>query len=203
MIRINIRIVIFALKYLFLPNLLFAIYFYKKNRHGLHILQLENYYNDRYLAWMKNNLKTVFDVKAIGLLIIPMVVMYLFNFRLGFWLNIIAYLTLIFTSKRPKEKKPFVATSRINRMAVTYAIIILAICYISMLYGIYIANICAIFAYVFVYIVNLINRPVEKAIRAGFCRKATKNLESIKGLEVVGITEIGRASCRERVLQVV
>lgn len=188
MIRINIRIVIFALKYLFLPNLLFAIYFYKKNRHGLHILQLENYYNDRYLAWMKNNLKTVFDVKAIGLLIIPMVVMYLFNFRLGFWLNIIAYLTLIFTSKRPKEKKPFVATSRINRMAVTYAIMILAICYISMLYGIYIANICAIFAYVFVYIVNLINRPVEKAIRAGFCRKATKNLESIKGLEVVGIT---------------
>ncbi|MFG6319224.1 MAG: hypothetical protein K1W33_05130, partial [Clostridia bacterium] len=88
--------------------ILFAIYFYKKNRHGLHILQLENYYNDRYLAWMKNNIKTVFDVKSIGLLLIPVFVMFFINSNLGILLNCIAYLTLIFTSKRPKEKKPFV-----------------------------------------------------------------------------------------------
>ena len=30
---------------------LFVVYFYKKIRHGLHILQLENYYNDRYAFW--------------------------------------------------------------------------------------------------------------------------------------------------------
>ena len=36
--------------------ILFAIYFYKKIRHGLHILQLENYYNDRYAVWLKKNI---------------------------------------------------------------------------------------------------------------------------------------------------
>ena len=180
--RINTECMIAILQYVLLQCLPFAIYFYKKNRHGLHILQLENYYNDRYLAWMKNNIKTI------GLLVIPVIVMIFFNWDLGSLLNVVAYLTLILTSKRPKEKKPFVVTARIKRMAVTYAIIIAAIFYISARNVVLILNICAIFAYVFVYIVNLINRPIEKAIRAGFCRKATQNLKSIKGLEVVGIT---------------
>lgn len=173
-----------------LNYILFAIYFYKKNRHGLHILQLENYYNDRYLAWMKNNIRIVLDVKVIGLMIIPLVVMHFLNWNIGIVLNAIAYLTLIFTSKKPKEKKPFVVTSRINRMAITYTIIIIAVCILStqVIDGFILLNIVAIFAYAFVYIVNLINRPVEKAIRAKFCRKASKNLQSIKGLEVVGIT---------------
>ena len=186
--RINTECMIAILQYVLLQCLPFAIYFYKKNRHGLHILQLENYYNDRYLAWMKNNIKTIFDIKTIGLLVIPVIVMIFFNWDLGSLLNVVAYLTLILTSKRPKEKKPFVVTARIKRMAVTYAIIIAAIFYISARNVVLILNICAIFAYVFVYIVNLINRPIEKAIRAGFCRKATQNLKSIKGLEVVGIT---------------
>ncbi|MCX4302864.1 MAG: Mur ligase family protein [Clostridia bacterium] len=169
--------------------ILFAIYFYKKNRHGLHILQLENYYNDRYLAWMKNNIKTVFDVKSIGLLLIPVFVMFFINSNLGILLNCIAYLTLIFTSKRPKEKKPFVVTSRINRMAITYLILIVLFCFVSQYLGeILLLNFVSIFAYVFVYVVNLINRPIEKAIRAKFCRKASQNLKSINGLKVVGIT---------------
>ena len=41
-------------KFLANLNLFIAIYFfYQRFRHGLHILQLENYYNDRYAAWMK------------------------------------------------------------------------------------------------------------------------------------------------------
>lgn len=183
----NIKSIIIAL--LLVNYICFIIYFYKKNRHGLHILQLENYYNDRYAAWMKNNIKTVIDVKTIGLLIIPIIVMVAFNLQLGLILNIIAYLTLIFTTKKHKEKKPFVVTARINRMAITYAILIILIGLAS-IYRVpmLVANITAIFAYVFVWVVNFINRPIEKTIRAGFCKKATKNLESIKDLKVVGIT---------------
>ena len=33
-------------------------------------------------------------------------------------------------------------------------------------------------AYTFVYIVNVINRPIEKSIRKGFCVKASKKLKS-------------------------
>ena len=56
---------------IYLSNLiliLFLIYIYRTNRHGLHILQLEHYYTDRYVKWMKENANTIFDVKKVGLL---------------------------------------------------------------------------------------------------------------------------------------
>lgn len=171
---------------------LFIVYFYKKIRHGLHILQLENYYNDRYAFWMKNNLKTVLDIKVIGLMVIPIVVFILGKTNIAFAVEILAYLCLIFTSKRKKEKKPFVVTSRIKRMYCTYLILIAILVAIANLgnyiVGLAIANFVAIIAYSFVYIVNLINRPIEKAIRRGFCKKASENLKSINGLKVLGIT---------------
>ena len=39
--------------------ILILAYFYKVTRHGLHILQLENYYLDRYAVWMKRYLNKV------------------------------------------------------------------------------------------------------------------------------------------------
>ena len=171
---------------------LFVVYFYKKVRHGLHILQLENYYNDRYAVWMKNNIKTVLDVKVIGLMVIPMIIFVLGKANIAFGIEILAYLALILTSKKKKEKKPFVVTSRIKRMYGTYFVLIVILVLVANLgnemVGLAIANFVSIIAYTFVYIVNFINRPVEKAIRRGFCNKASENLKSIKGLRVLGIT---------------
>ena len=171
---------------------LFIIYFYKKVRHGLHILQLENYYNDRYSFWMKNNLKIVLNYKVICLMIIPIIVFILGKTNLAFALEILAYIYLIFTSKRKKEKKPFVVTARIRRMYFTYLILIVILVVIAnktnYIIGLSITNLVAIIAYSFVYIVNLINRPIEKYIRHGFCKKASNKLKDINGLKVVGIT---------------
>lgn len=172
--------------------LLFFIYFYKKVRHGLHILQLENYYNDRYVAWMKNNFKTVLDLKVIVFMVIPIIVFILGKVNLAFTVEILAYLCLILTSKRKKEKKPFVVTSRIKRMYGTYLILMIILVILANrvngIIGLLIANFVAIIAYTFVYIVNLVNRPIEKQIRKGFCKKASDNLKSIKDLKVLGIT---------------
>lgn len=172
--------------------LLFLVYFYKKVRHGLHILQLENYYNDRYATWMNQNIKLVFDIKVIGLMAIPIVLFLIGYSKFAFYLNIIAYLVLILTTKRKKEKKPFVTTARIKRMYITYVIIFIALFLITnfanLITGLIIANVFSMIAYTFVYIVNLINSPIEGSIRAGYCRKASNNLKSINGLEVIGIT---------------
>ena len=172
--------------------LLFLVYFYKKVRHGLHILQLENYYNDRYAHWMHQNIKNVFDIKVIGLMLIPIILFWLGEPEIAFTLNIFAYLGLIITTKKKKEKKPFVVTARIKRMYITYlvifAIIALITNLVNLVTGLMIANIFSIIAYTFVYIVNVLNKPIEKSIRAGFCRKASKSLKSINGLEVLGIT---------------
>lgn len=171
---------------------LFVVYFYKKIRHGLHILQLENYYNDRYSYWMKINLKTVLSVRVIGLMVIPIVLFAFGKTKIAFALEIIAYLCLIFTSKRKKEKKPFVVTSRIKRMYFTYLVLITILVIFTNLgnciLGLGIANFVAIIAYSFVYIVNLINKPIEKYIRHGFCNKASEKLQSINGMKVLGIT---------------
>ena len=107
-----------------LSIILFAVYFYKKIRHGLHILQLENYYNDRYAVWMKKNIKTVLNIKTIGMLAIPIILLAINQTNIAFALEILAYLVLIVTSKKKKEKKPFVVTARIRRMYMTFLVLL-------------------------------------------------------------------------------
>lgn len=175
-----------------LSIILFAVYFYKKIRHGLHILQLENYYNDRYAVWMKKNIKTVLNIKIIGMLAIPIILLAINQTNIAFALEILAYLALIVTSKKKKEKKPFIVTARIRRMYVTFLVllaIVFGICNFSnVIVATIVINVLASIAYTFVYIVNLINRPIEKSIRHGFCKKAHQKLKDVPGLKVIGIT---------------
>ena len=175
--------------------ILIACYFYRITRHGLHILKLENYYVDRYASWMKRCIKKVFSIKSIVILLIPIILLFIgtdFSVKLGFTIEIIGLIFLIFSFKKEKEKKAFVVTARIKRVYTTYIIlfVIAAVCANIFDYRIMLTviNICAIFAYIFVYIVSIINKPIEGSIRRGFCKKAEKKLKDIPGLEVVGIT---------------
>lgn len=180
-------------EFLIVLNLmLFLILFYKRAREGLHILQLENYYNDRYVVWMKRYSKKVFNIRAIVALLLP-IILFIFNLNnVALILNILVYMFIILKSKRRKEKKAFVVTSRIRRMYITYLIIFAAIVvlekFVNFKVSISVANICSIFAYTFVYLVNLINRPVEKSIRKGYCIKASNKLKEMPDLKVIGIT---------------
>ena len=175
---------------------LILIYFYKITRHGLHILQLENYYIDRYAVWMKKNIKKVLNIKKTILLIIPIICFLIINMKnliyVGYAIEILVFVYLILTTKRAKEKKPFVVTARIRRVYFTYLILFLiGIICANVFNGrivLIILNICSVFAYLFVYIVSIINKPIEKAIRKKFCNQAKKKLKDIPGLKVVGIT---------------
>ena len=48
---------------------LIFVYFYRITRHGLHILQLENYYISRYAKWMKRCITKVLNITTIILLL--------------------------------------------------------------------------------------------------------------------------------------
>ena len=64
----------------YLTNLvlvLFIIYFCKTNRKGLHIFQLEHYYRDRYLKWLKDNSAQTFNFNNIILLCISSILLVL------------------------------------------------------------------------------------------------------------------------------
>lgn len=172
--------------------ILFLIYIYRTNRHGLHILQLEHYYTDRYIKWMKENSKEIFSVKRMALLLIPFIVYFLGSEKLACILIILAYLVLIFSVKRKKEKKPFVYTQRVKRQYITYFILMcLLVVITTVFYNVYsliLLNIIAMFSYVLVYIVATINKPIEKIINNGFCNKAQKKLKSMPDFKIVGIT---------------
>jgi len=171
---------------------LFLILFYKRAREGLHILQLENYYNDRYAVWMKKYIKKVINIETIILFFIPIILLIFDINNIALFINLIIYILLIYLAKKPKEKKAFVVTSRIRRMYITYLLIfIILVCIAIMIdfkISIILSDICAIFAYVFVYIVNSINRPIEKCIRKKYCVKASQKLKEMPNLKVIGIT---------------
>ena len=115
--------------------LLLLVYFYRLTRHGLHILQLENYYLSRYTGWMKKNLKKVLNIKTVTLLLIPAIMTALSIFVNQLLLPalivealVLMYLTIRF--KKQKEKKAFVVTARIKRVYTTYLVlyILLVVC---------------------------------------------------------------------------
>ena len=176
--------------------ILILVYFYKITRHGLHILQLENYYLDRYVVWIKKNIKKVISIRNIILLLMPIICFIIIKsgklLLISYIIEILVFIYLIIKTKKPKEKKAFVVTARIKRVYVTYLVLFVLVAVIANIfdgkYALIFLNICAIFAYFFVYIVNLINRPIEKSIRKGFCIKAKKKLKEIPNLKVIGIT---------------
>lgn len=171
---------------------LFLIYIYRTNRHGLHILQLEHYYTDRYVKWMKENSNITFNIKKIGLLFISSVVFGLGFYKAGYIVTIITYITLILSFHKNKEKKPFVKTARVKRQYVTYLIIaiilILMVNVFNDVYSMIVLNIFAMITYCLVYAVATINKPIENAINKKFCRRAHKKLNDIPDCKVIGIT---------------
>lgn len=176
---------------------LLLIYFYRIMRHGLHILQLENYYLSRYTNWMKKNIKKVLNIKSIVLLLIPTVMIIVSNFignllLPGLIIETLILIYLIISFKKQKEKKAFVVTARIKRVYISclglfVLLVVVANCF-NYKVVLPIANICAIFAYFLVNVVNIINKPIEANIRNGFCRKAKNKLKEIPGLKVIGVT---------------
>ena len=180
---------------------LFLFYFLRTNRKGLHILQLEHYYKDRYIKWMKENINVVFDLKKIILLIISSIVLILGYETIGFAIIIITYILLFLTIPMKKEKKPFVVTKRVKRQFLTYLVLIIILGLFVNVFkdnlSIILLNILAIISYVFVYIVALITTPIEKNINDSFCKKASQKLKEIPDFKVIGVTgSFGKTSTK-------
>lgn len=169
--------------------LTFIIYFYKKTRHGLHMLQLESYKNERYRKWVKIN-KTI-DIKEIILLLLVNILIYIGFETIGIILiNIIFIIYTIIRNQR-QEKKPFVVTARIKRMYITYIIILVILAIfmqINYKIAITVISILAILSYKIVEIINIINSPIEKQIQKKYYNKAKNKLEQVKDLKIIGIT---------------
>ena len=163
-------------------------YIFTKIRHGLHMLQLEYYKNDRYKSWMKKNKKQVYSLR--DLLLFISTIACLINLRMGLILNIIFGVLLFISRNIYKEKKPLVVTGRIKRMYATELIIFAILLFASNIniYLLFLVDLVTIFAYYIVIIVNIVNIPIEKSIQEKFVRRAKKTLRQMNNLKIIGIT---------------
>ena len=75
------------------------IYMHTKIRHGVHMLQLEYYKNDRYKSWIKKNKKVVFSLRDVLLFIGTIVTLINIkaNFLLFLSLNLCNFIFYLFS----------------------------------------------------------------------------------------------------------
>lgn len=178
------------LNYILLEILLVLLYVYMhtKIRHGVHMLQLEYYKNDRYKSWINKNKKVVFSFRDILMFIGTIIV--IINIRVGLIISILITLLLLLGRNIFKEKKPLVITQRVKRIFFTETVIFLfisALVNINIVYMILI-NTLIVLAYYFVIFINVLNKPIEKIIQEKFVIKAKKKLKEMKNLKIIGIT---------------
>ena len=158
----------------FLLSLIPLVYLtYIKSKKSIHMLQ-QNYYDEsnRYLLWIKNNLKKVFLSFDLALFIIAFA--FLLNNVISNCLFILLTLFSIIEIKRIKEqvKKPLVITARVKRMFVTLLVLYLII--IGVIILLFNENNIIVYYLIFslltylnyfvLWLVNKINIPVEKCV---------------------------------------
>lgn len=172
-----------------------------KNKRSLHMLQ-QNLYNEnnRYIKWIKKNLKSVFiTLDFISFLLIS--IAYLLDNKISGVLVIIAWILYTLESIRilnnrkiEQVKKPLVITKRVRRLIFTISVLFvlpIIIYFVDRNNGYLMLVVEAgitYFSYFIVWIAKVINTPVEKFVYKYYETQAKNKLKSMSNLKVIGIT---------------
>ncbi len=159
-------------------------------KHGNHMLQLNSYFNGRYASYLKKNILKEIDWKAV-------VALAGYVFLMSGPTPAVSAYALIYVvcdllKPKKEEKKPLVMTQRVKRLTVTEGILCAAILacglWIKSVYVPILLFVTAFFTPLAVLVANLINQPIEMAIRQKFVNNAKAKLEAMNDLKVIGIT---------------
>ncbi len=174
----------------------------------LHMLQQNSYYNTRYLSWAKENfgLKTVFAI----LLLVATCSFIKFDIFVLILVAVSSVFKVLHTfSFQKKAIKPLVFTSRVKRMYVTAFVILAALATCLIIFdAARIPLLIAVFALFYfpgvtAIIVNIINTPIEKAVKQWYINDAKKKLRSFKEIKIIGITgSYGKTSTKHIIARI-
>jgi len=157
----------------------------------MHMFQLNSYKAATHARWLRANLRSL----------IPSL-LFLILCSLGFFISNLAVLAaafaalcvvaVLFYMPVKKAKKPLVFTARVNRMLVTCGVLLAAVICLALLVPIklevlMLSLFCAASPFV-VMLANLINAPIEAAVRQYYINDAKKILRGCPNLTVIGIT---------------
>ncbi|MCL1848754.1 MAG: UDP-N-acetylmuramoyl-tripeptide--D-alanyl-D-alanine ligase [Clostridiales bacterium] len=171
-------------------------YFWGGLYHGLHILQQNSYYSDRYSQWLKKHpvngavyLVPIAFIASIALDQYLGIELYLF-------LSGAVFIVLAFVNRREREIKPLVFTWRVGRLTLTTILMCIAFsCLMHAYFRMslwwelpFFLSLLHLMSSIMLIISNQINQPIENRIAQGFIRDAKKILAGHPGLKVIGIT---------------
>ena len=170
---------------------------------NVHIFQLNSYGVGTHLKWMgKNVFAHIYNIFA---LLFGAVTLFsdFYKKDTGFSALVIhavfalTFLVLFFANiPKKKAKTPLVFTARVKRMAVTYMILALLAAAAAVAFpyfGVEGLSYAVLFVFYalspfFIFLANLINAPVECAVRNHYLNDAKKILKSCPDLKIIGIT---------------
>ena len=191
------------LKYLVIIGFLLVII--PKSKNSLHMLQ-QNLYNEnnRYLKWVFQNSKNLFDLDLIFVFIslIGFLVVFDISFISNsllialFILSVILSMKINNKIKNNQNKKPLVYTKRIKRLIFTTSVLYLIPIIILVFnnnfkmtwFLIFILSIMILLNNYIVFISNIINYPYERGVYYYYKHKAQSKLKSMSNLKIIGIT---------------
>jgi UDP-N-acetylmuramoyl-tripeptide--D-alanyl-D-alanine ligase len=171
-----------------------ALFFYVTLllKEELHMMQLNSYFNERYIKWLKENVRSRYDLTKLTVLA-SIVVFYFYSH--------IATASLIFAASawgcvvllRKKSKKKLDFTPRATRLyIVELLLVILALVAVhftvSAKYFPGLLFVVVGFSFVIMILANILIRPIEKMINQGYINDAKKTLASRPELIKIGIT---------------
>lgn len=175
--------------------IIYSLYLIFKTKNNLHMFQ-QNFYNEnnRYLKWLIKN-KKIFNEDIIFLIIILFGLIIKDNI-LGVLL--IAFYTIILIEfvtvlRKEQVKIPLKLTPRVYRLIFTILIIYLIPIVIIFntkinLLSYLVLGLLISFNSIVIYLANIINYPIEKMVYHKYRNMASKKINSLSNLEVVGIT---------------
>ncbi len=174
-----------------------AVVFALASIYYIHMFQLNGYHRDGHMKWFFDTLgvsaaKLTPAFIALVLSAIPFDICK----AAAVVLNIIG---IFFLLPERGAKKPLVFTSRVKRLLVTEIVLFTLMCVMASIlpFVSFLTTLAVFLSNFFVLAADIINAPLEKAVKQKFINEAKKILAERKSLKIIGITgSYGKTSCK-------
>lgn len=156
--------------------------------YNMHMFQLNSYFFSKHSRWMKTNWKSLAIQEAFIIIAGAC-----FNWPVA--VAIILAISILYNIPKKKSKIPLKFTQRVIRLFVTEAILCTltcALCGLSpenpLTIGFIIGIVLNILSPIIGIVANIINKPIENAIKQWYINDAKKILRSMPNLTIIGVT---------------
>lgn len=174
-----------------------AVTFALASIYYIHMFQLNGYHRDGHMKWFLDTLGiSAAKLTPAFLALVVSAVPFEICKAAAIVLNVIG---IFFLLPERGAKKPLVFTMRIKRLMVTEIVLFTLVCFLANLVPLvsFAAALAVFLSNFFVLLADIVNSPVEKAVKQRFINQAKKILCERKSLTVIGITgSYGKTSCK-------